>query len=58
MDLSDKLRIVLGKFEDTRANFFNKHLDAGLSNGVVVGLWDLPSALKHAYEILVIRDTH
>lgn len=58
MNLLDKLGISLCQFKHAAAHFSHKHANSCLCCGIIVILRALPSALKHADEILVIRNTH
>lgn len=58
VDLLDKLGVVLGELQDTSTDFLDKHLNAGLCDGVAIGFGDLPGGLQHAHEVLVIRYAH
>ena len=58
MDFLNKLGIILSELKDTSAHLLDEHLNACLSNGVIVSLGKLPGSLEHADEILIIGDAH
>ncbi len=58
MDLSNELWIVLGKLQDAGTDLLDQHFNACLSYWVIIVLRGLPSAFKHAHEVLIIRDAH